>query len=373
MVVQRRFVLFTILIIAFAQSAWAVPLWSRRYSVPCSTCHAYPSLQLTTVGLDFFRKGHRFDKDTTDKDLSHLLSSHIEWEYAVQKGQSSPFTAPVFHFHAGGALSEYFSVYADAGINRDLETVYLQTTKLVTDHSFVTARAGKISPVILRTYANGLMASASAPLIMSETTLGDNPFTPTRDDYGVSVAGGWRSLFFESGVINGPDAPGQAAVNRHKDLFASGELAAKDGLSGVGLYYHRGGYDLTSSSDTFLFDRYDRAAIFANFTRDKFRLAGAYLRGKDSQEGVRPRPDINGYYAQLDFHPHPLAVPFVRYDYAKTTGVSTADRTRKATVGVAFSAFETEASAGRIVVEGARTHDGTGSSNSALLNLLWAF
>src|SRR5262249_22554142 len=43
----------------FVAPVSAIPMWSRRYSVPCSYCHAFPGLQLTSAGIDFFRRGHR--------------------------------------------------------------------------------------------------------------------------------------------------------------------------------------------------------------------------------------------------------------------------------------------------------------------------
>ena len=369
-----KFTIYTTLLLittALVPSAWAVPMWARRYSVPCSVCHSYPSLQLTNVGLDFFRKGHRFDKDTFDKDVAHLLSAHIESEYDVAKGTASQFTKPDFHFHAGGAVSDHFSTYVDANVNNDFEAVYGQGTWPAGKESFVTARAGKFIPTIIRNYAGGLMASASTPLIITNTTLGLNPFTPARGSVGVTVAGGWKSLFLEAGVINGEDVPGQVTVNRHKDTYASGEIVLPDGISGLGAYYHRGGYDIEDPAAPG-FDRYDRAAIFANFTRDKFRVAGAYLKGKDSIAS-QPNQKISGYYVQSDFHPVNRIVLFARYEYAKTDMGSDAERQRKETLGCSFSAFETDVSAGRITVEAARNKVGSDHANSALINFSLAF
>jgi len=370
----EKIIIYTTLILitaAMVPSAWAVPMWSRRYSVACSVCHSAPSLQLTSTGLDFFRKGHRFEKDTFDKDVSHLLSAHVETEYSVEKGTPSQFTKPDFHLHAGGAVSENFSTYVDANVNNDFEAVYGQGTWVTGKESFFTARAGKLNPTIIRNYAGGLMASASTPLIITDTTLGSNPFTPSRGSFGVTVAGGWKSLFFEGGLINGEDVPGQAAVNRHKDTYVSAEYALPDGISGVGAYYHRGGYDLVDPA-AMTFDRYDRAALFANFTRDKYRVAGAYLTGKDSI-ATQPRPKISGYYVQADFHPVSLITPFVRYEYSKTDIGSDRAHQRKATLGCSLMLYETDVSGGRVVFEGARNNTGDGRANSALISLLLAF
>jgi hypothetical protein len=360
------------LFLAWAPSASGVAMWSRRYNVACSYCHAYPSLQLNAAGVDFHRRGHRIEKDTFDKDPTHLLSAHVEWEYDVLERQPTKFETPAFHIHAGGALSPAFSVYVDATINEELEIAYLQYTREKGSDSYFTARAGKVSPTLVRNYGNGLLASASAPLIMTDTILGQNPFTPARASFGVDVAGRWKSLFVQAGVVNGEDVQGQAAVNNHKDIYATGEVALPDGISGVGLYYYRGGYDLGNPDTGFLFDRYDRKGVFANFTNDRFRLAGAYLYGKDEVSTLSDRK-IRGYYAQADVQAASWIVPFARYDEVKTETEEETVRTRKGTVGCAIRLFENEITGGRLVLEAFRKKEAGESANGAVVNLLWVF
>ena len=360
------------LFLAWTPTASGIAMWSRRYSVPCSYCHAYPSLQLTATGVDFLRRGHRIEKDTIDKDLTHLLSAHVEWEYVVEQRQTTSFQTPVFHVHGGGAVSPAFSVYADAGINADLEAAYLQYTLEKGSDSYFTARGGKLSPTLVRNYGNGLLASASAPLILTDTGLGQNPFTPARGSFGVDVGGRWKSLFVQAGVVNGEDVAGQAAVNNHKDIYATAEVALPDGISGVGLYYYRGGYDLGDPTAGFLFDRYDRKGVLANFTRDRFRLAGAYLFGKDKVSTLLDRK-IRGFWAQADLQASGWLVPFARYDEIKTEADEETVRTRKGTIGCAFRLYESEMTGGRMVLEAFRKKVGGESASGAALNLLWAF
>ena len=354
----------------FTAPASAIPAFSRRYSVPCSLCHVYPGLQLTADGLDFFRRGHRMVKDTFDKDFTHFVSAHVEWQYEVVQGESTAFQKPDFHFHLGGALTPLFSFYLDDNPSEELEVAFLQFTKSHGDDQYFTARAGKITPTIIRNYGNGLMASASTPLILTDTALGNNPFTPARDSFGFDVAYRWKPLFVQTGVLNGEDVEGQAAVKNHKDLYASGEFALPDGLSGAGLYYYRGGYDLGDSSSGFLFDRYDRTGVFANFTRDKFRIAGAYLWGKDKIETL-PDQKIHGWYAQADVHPAAWLVPFVRYDDVTTETADGKDRTRQGTVGCAIRLIDNDITGGHAVIEGFRKKEAGVNTTGALLNLRW--
>jgi hypothetical protein len=355
-----------------ASPALSIPAWSRRYGAPCGLCHDYPSLQLTSQGLDFFRRGHRLKGDGFDKDFTHLLSAHIEWEYDVVEGQSNAFQKPDFHLHAGGAVSSHFSAYVDANVNNDLETAYVQYTAERGDDAYFTARGGKISPTLVRNYGNGLMASASTPLVFTDATLGNNPFTLARDSFGLDVAGRWKSLFVQAGVVNGEDVPGQASVGNHKDVYVSAEYSLPDGVSGVGILYYRGGYDIGDPDTGFLFDQYDRVGFVANYTKDRFRIAGAYLWGKDRVETLTDR-DLRGWYAQADVHLVPFLVSFARYDDATVYAGDDPVRTQKGTVGCAIRAFETEITGGKVVLEVSRARQGGVYANAALINLLWAF
>ena len=346
-------------------------MWSRRYGMACGSCHVVPGLQLTGGGLDFLRRGHRFEADTFDKDFTHLISAHGEWEYEVLQGENTAFVSPDFHLHAGGALSKYASAYADVNLNNDVEAIYAQLTKSFSETMYLTARGGKFPPTLIRNYGLGLMTSASNPLIVTDGTLGDNPFTPARDSSGLSFAARVKSFFFETGVVNGEDS-GTATVANHKDVYATAEFTVPDQATGIGLYYYRGGYDLTDPIAGIVFDQYDRGGLFANFTHDKFRIAGAYLGGKDRITSLTDRT-IRGYYAQVDGYPAAWAAPFVRFDDVRTEIDSVSARTRKATLGCAFRLYETEVGGGRVVIEASRRKDDSEERDGALFNLIFAF
>ena len=336
-------------------------------------CHAYPSLQLTATGLDFLRRGHRLKDDKFDKDVANLLSVHGEWTYTKQEEEPAPFESPDGHFHAGGAISSHLSTYGDFTLNGgELETLMLQFTKEHGDESYFTARIGKISPTIIRNYGNGLMASASTPLVLTDATLADNPFTPARESFGLDLGQRWKRLFVQAGVLNGEDVPGQASVNDHKDYFATAEFTLAEQPTGIGLYYYRAGYDLGDPAVATLFDRYDRTSVFANYTRDKVRLAGAYAFGKDRVQTLEERK-IRGFYVQADIHPADWGVPFARYDWVRTEQDAETQRTWKFTAGCALRLFESEITAGRAVIELYRKSEAGVAANGMMANLLWAF
>jgi hypothetical protein len=356
----------------YAPRTLAIPAWSRRYGVQCSMCHSFPSLQLNAEGLDFFRRGHRFSGDTADKEFTHFLSGHVEWEYDLTQGQPTAFQSPAFHLHAGGSFSSVFSAYLDANVNKDFEVIYLQATKEFAKDTFVTLRGGKISPSLIRNYGNGLMASASTPLVLTDTTLDVNPFTPARDSFGVDVGARWKNLFVQGGVVNGEDVPGQAQVMNHKDFYATGEVALPDGISGAGVYYYRGGYDLGDPNVQVLFDQYDRFGVFANYTHGPVRLAGAYLTGTDRVNTLSDRK-IRGFYAQVDVQPAGWLVPFGRYEEVRTEVEDETSLTKKATIGSAIRLYEGEMTGGRLVLEGFRRNDAGTWTTGGVFFILWGF
>ena len=351
----------------------AVPMWARRYNVACSTCHNWPAFQLTAVGLDFLRRGHRLKGDGFDKDWTHLVAGHVEWEYDAASGSTNQFNSPDFHLHAGGAFTENFSGYVNANINNDIEAAYLQYTKEWGDDNYFTARGGRLSPTLLRNYGNGLEAGASDPLILSSTTLNANPFTPDRTNNGIDVGGRYQMFFGQVGVLNGDDVAGQASVGHHKDFYATLE-ATPDGVSGVGLYYHHGGYDLGDpSAPPQLDDSYHREGVFANYSQPLFRIAGAYLYGQDHVATVTPERKISGWYAQVNGYPSGWVAVWVRYDDTKTTDETGQLRTRQGTVGATFKVFEMNTTSARIALEAGRQETPGTHTNLGVVNLLWAF
>lgn len=359
-----------LLLIASAPQAGATPMWARRYGMGCSGCHTFPSFQLNSDGLDFLRRGHRQEGDGSETNFANLLSARGEWEYVAVQHEPAPFGAPEFHFQAGGAVSKMFSAYADANVNSDFEALYLQYTHANGKDAYFTARGGKSTPVILREYADGLMASASGPLIINDASLGANPFTPTRTSYGVDAAQRWKALYLQAGILNGEDVPDQVAVNHHKDVFASAQLNVADSPTGVGVYYFHGGYDLAADSTD---DRYNRAAVFANFTKAKYRLAGAYLRGTDDIGPSDQHPKITGGYVQADVTSSEHFVPFARFDYVETEHVDEASIVRQGSVGVTAALYVSDVSGGRISAEFARRDEAGTTTDAGTVTLLWAF
>jgi hypothetical protein len=166
---------------------------------------------------------------------------------------------------------------------------------------------------------------------------------------------------------------GQASVGHHKDFYATLE-AMPDGVSGAGLYYHHGGYDLGDPAlPPQRNDSYQRQGVFANYTQSLFRVAGAYLYGKDSVATVTPERKIHGYYAQVNGYPTGWVAVFARYDDTTTQDETGKLRTRQGTVGATFKVFEMHTTSARIALEAARQQTPGAHTDLGVVNLLWAF
>jgi len=166
---------------------------------------------------------------------------------------------------------------------------------------------------------------------------------------------------------------GQATVGHHKDFYATLE-ATPDGVSGVGLYFHHGGYDLGDpAAPPQLEDSYHREGVFANYSQPLFRVAGAYLYGKDHVATLTPDRKIQGWYVQVNGYPAGWVAVWARYDDTKTTDETGQLRTRQGTVGATLKVFEMNTTSARIALEAGRQEVPGSHTNLGVVNLIWAF
>ncbi len=106
----------------------AVPAWSRSEATSCSSCHATPTWQLTNVGLDFLKNGHRSDafkfnskSQTWDNYFSLVWKGRFYSDQlddaktgnANTQKPSSNFEHHSFSIYTGGALYDRFSYFTE--------------------------------------------------------------------------------------------------------------------------------------------------------------------------------------------------------------------------------------------------------------------
>lgn len=65
--------------------------------------------------------------------------------------------------------------------------------------------------------------------------------------------------------------------------------------------------------------------------------------------------------------------PFARYEEVTTESKDETMNVRKGTLGCALGIYQSEITAGRLVLDASRRKGGQAFTNAALLNLLWSF
>src|SRR5712691_11456240 len=74
--------------------AFGIPAWSRRYDVPCSTCHYPTPPRLNAFGHKFRRAQYRneedFNKDPDWKKLGDYVAMRIRGGYQYTSSENAP-------------------------------------------------------------------------------------------------------------------------------------------------------------------------------------------------------------------------------------------------------------------------------------------
>ena len=112
----------------------AIPAWSRLTSQSCNACHATPTWQLTSMGLEFLKNGHRIEAtkvDAKDQKLENYMS--FVWKgraygdsldsqrtgLANTQKPATNFEQHSFSLYTGGALSDRFSYFTELYLNEN--------------------------------------------------------------------------------------------------------------------------------------------------------------------------------------------------------------------------------------------------------------
>lgn len=337
-------------------SLFAVPAWSRGEATACSTCHATPTWQLTTVGLDFLRNGHRADplkhkvKGQTLENyislvwkgrfFSDQLDSDRTGNASTQKPKSQ-FEQHSFSLYTGGALNERFSYFtelylsentgATSGSNitqgdasrKKLAEAFLQYNHPIAEGQFVAVRAGEILPEILHVFGVGARSIEQRAVVLNEPLAGNsNTYRPFSRQQGIDVKYNAEHLELSTGLLNGSDTSTTNSIDAdsHKDWYVAGLYMFDEQESAVGVFHYNGQFaNYTTKQDfsTPLLYRNDfnRTGLLGRFIRDDWRLVGSYFFGEETVNATGAKASNAGYYALLDYNFSEKLGTFVRYDY----------------------------------------------------------
>lgn len=376
----------------------AVPAWARLTTMSCSDCHALPTLQLTSMGLEFQRNGARLTAttyDASDQRLETYASITVDASaQAVKSAKPATQTAqPDFQVVSGGALSDRFSYTLMYHFNTGatpsdgMEEAFIQYNLPISETAFLQIRGGQVNPEILRDFGLGAGSVLGAPLVFSTPVAATSPFTLGTAGRGVDAKLNWSRLELAAGVLDtltpttdatGASVSGPSPTN-HKDTYASALYRFDDHASGIALFRLDGQnpvLDPANAGTPLFTDNFYRNGALFRFIRDDWRLMGAYFEGQHQVDVTGTNAKNAGYFALCDLNFTPTFGVFGRYDFVRPDKADTTKDQAMKTIGLNGIAFSSAQAGGRWTVQGSRTtyKDGITPDNDQLtLDLIVAF
>jgi hypothetical protein len=360
----------------------AVPAWSRLTGTSCSSCHATPTMQLTTTGLEFLKNGHRmeaFKVDPKDQKFDNYFSLVFKGRIfadktdsktmaSVQKS-SSQFEQHSMSIYTGGALSDRFSFFAEMYLNENtgstsganivqgdasrkkMAEAFLQYNQPLGKDTFLAIRGGEILPAILHVFGVGARSAEQRALVLNSGNVGSNPYKPFNRQQGLDATLVNKHFEFAVGFLNGSANTNSLDADNHKDVFASGLWNFDSHESALGLYHYKGQYtNYTTPNDpstVILFhNKFDRTGILARFIRDNWRVVGVYFTGNETFNAGGLEAKNKGYYGLVDYNFNDSLGAFIRADRFEPRDDQDAN-TKQYLVGLNGMLFQSEKAGAR--------------------------
>lgn len=377
-----------------SKEAEAIPAWSRKYGIECSSCHFGGTNRLTPLGRDFLWRGHRM-KDTenvkdTGGDIKLMeymsFASKVRFEAAKDDDPSTKFDVESLSIYSGGPLfdnySYFFEIYLhergkesnstgtgsiDTATREKLAEAYLYYNSNPMGDSYWFARAGQYTPRVIHTASTGGRTSISRPAILNDNA-GGNLFTPRDRFYGATFGFVSKdSLYSEFGITNGGGGnarPNQPENNEPKDYWGTIEKVLDTEGSSVGLYGYSGVYPITGPPA--FEDKFTRIGIVGALNRENYEISGGYFFGKNDLPTGGAR-DPKGYFVEAALNSSPKVTWYGRYDF---TDFDLGSKKTGATIGASVRLSQL----GRMVFEVSDTKvTGSGSRKKLTMELNWLF
>lgn len=333
----------------------AIPAWSRLTGTSCNACHATPTWQLTSTGLEFLKNGHRLEAtkvDAKDQKLDNYLS--FVWKgraygdtldsqrtgLATTQKPATNFEQHSFSLYTGGALSDRFSYFTELYLNENtgntsganvvqgdaarkkLAEAFLQYNQPISKDMFLAVRAGEILPGILHVFGVGARSAEQRAIVLNDQLAGStNTYRPFSRQQGLDATLVGKHFEVAVGVLDGSSTSVTNSIDadNHKDWFGSFLYTFDANHSAVGLYHYDGQYSNYATANDFStalsFDnKFKKDGLLARFIRDKFRIVGAYFMGEETMNLAGTKTKNKGYYALADYNFSDSFGMYVRLD-----------------------------------------------------------
>lgn len=378
-----------LLLVGASTQLMAIPAWARLTGTSCTTCHQTPSLQLTSIGLEFQRSGFRSEAtklDDKSQSVSNYVSLTFEGNITGTKGTtpSSQTDKPVIGLITGGALSDHFSYLAmyypnaSSDPTANLETAYLQYNASLGKNALLTIRGGQINPIVLRNFGLGVSSVVGAPLVFNTPVNANSPFTFDGGGRGIDANLYLGSFELTAGVVDPATGTAQTNPTNRKDTYVATLWRFDDSASGIGVLRYDGQNVVFNTpgdptTGVAFADKFNRNGFMARFIREKWRIMGAVFTGIHNVDVLGTQVKNRGWYGLVDFYINDNIGTFARYDKVSPDRSDTSLDIKMATVGLNGMLFQTDKSGGRWVLQGIQTDQNGQKDKQIVLNVVWAF
>jgi hypothetical protein len=420
--VLERLLIVTILLIASAEPASALPVFARRYQTACTTCHALIP-KLNPFGIAFRNNGYRIPINdeqfvkTEDVSLGAPAWKRL-WPKAVWPG-AIPSNTPIairvasdvnvrpsqpvnLNFDFPNFLNVYFAGPAGDTVSFFGQTSIVGSTNNVfLDRAYaqfrispeeaganwlnlkvgrIDTRAEPFSSTFRRT--TGQNNNASIYRVLSDG------FRFQDHDVGMEIWGvatgpdNRGGLEYGVGIVQGTFA--RPENNNYKDRYWSasykvggmgvaGSRIEEDALASENNYSELslavgafGYYGKAPAPTTQVENHFSRRGLKFDAYLKPVNLFGAYVSGRDLLQGTVSRTNSNAFFVQADYMMLPWVMPVVRYE---KTSFSDGRRTVREWIPAVNLAIRANV---KLLVEGRLYAEQTGS-NEALVRLDFLF
>lgn len=386
-------IMLAIAVIAPA-TTFAIPAWSRKAGVSCSSCHATPTWQLNKTGLEYLANGHRAEatkNDAADMKWDNYFS--LIWKgraYADQldnartglgntQKPTSNFEQHSFSLYTGGPVAERFSYFTElylsentgstSGANisagdasrKKLAEAFLQYNQPMGENgeAFLAVRAGEILPGILHVFGVGARSAEQRAIVLNEALAGNsNTYRPFSRQQGMDATYVAKRFEVAAGIVNGSDTSTTNSIDAdsHKDLFASALVKLDAYESGVGVFYYDGqfsNYTVKQDFSTALLYKNDfyKMGLLGRFIRDNWRVVGTYFTGEETINAGGSKATNAGYYILADYNFNDKYGVFVRYDNLDPNTDISNNEISMGMIGFNMMLYQSEKSGARFQVE----------------------
>lgn len=373
----------------------AIPAWSRQAGASCISCHATPTWQLNSTGLNFLKNGHRAEPlkmDDGEIKWDHYLS--LVWKgrafyddldgsrtgLANTQKPKTNFEQHSFSLYTGGAIADRFSYFTELYLSENtgatsggnvvqgdsarkkLAEAFIQYNHPLIDdtgETFVAFRAGEILPGILHVFGVGARSAEQRAIVLNEALAGNsNTYRPFSRQQGLDATLVGKHFEVAAGILNGSDTSTTNSIDAdsHKDLFASALVNLDEQESAVGVFYYDGqfsNYTVKQDYSTALLfkNSFYRAGFLGRFVREKYRMVGTYFAGEETLNAAGAKGKNAGYYVIADYNFNDTYGVFARYDRLDPNTDIGSNEVTMGMIGFNMMLYQSEKSGARFQVE----------------------